>query len=254
MRNLSPGARATVSEYRSWKPTARAFRLRAVILTILLIGVFRAVAQDTDWGKAALAEQQTVMARQAFAAAYEFLSRFVDNAELPPFPTVIYDISADTEVPPTSLGTYDGSAQIRVPPLGLDPGRWSLWGHDLTSSLYYSILVHEMCHYLVNTITPGLTMAEQEYIAYVAQFESMPDELRQAILTSSPATGFDTFLQINVVSYAFLGEAFGIASYRYHMRHPSTIERILNGTIYDDLPVYHKPGFWNMGAQTGTGG
>ena len=147
---------------------------------------------------------------------------------------------------PPPLGEYDRTTHtVRVAmPEAAGFAERRYWGVAPGPALLDSVLVHEFCHSVVDFVSPGLQTAEEEFIAYVVQFELMDDALRASILQSSLIMALDTFTQINGLTYAALGSDFGIAAYLYHQRHPSTLARVLNGTSWEGMSVYLKPGFW----------
>lgn len=104
-------------------------------------------------------------------------------------------------------------------------------GFDLALSrqFHLGIVVHEVAHAIAdgnfNVAQPPWIASE--YIAYVTQFATMTERLRQRILAAHPVTAFDSVYQINDMMLTFNPERFGVKSY-LHFRLPENGRRFLD--------------------------
>lgn len=80
------------------------------------------------------------------------------------------------------VSTFRGYVRARGDWLGMPP----------TRSLYRSFLVHELTHALVHHAAPNLTVARQEYLAYVVQISLLPRRTRERLLARNPLASFQS--------------------------------------------------------------
>ena len=65
---------------------------------------------------------------------------------------------------------------------------------------------------------PGPSIQAREYVAYVAMFAMMADDLRERILANNSGAGFESAYAINSVFYALDPMTFGIEAYRHYLQ------------------------------------
>jgi len=88
-----------------------------------------------------------------------------------------------------------------------------VFGQKLTPELYQSILVHELCHLLANAAAGKiLGTAVSEYIAYVAQIQSLKEQTIRRIIANYHTDPFKT-REINSFNLWKNAHRFGIRSY-----------------------------------------
>lgn len=116
-----------------------------------------------------------------------------------------------------------------------------------TPQLYESVLLHEMIHLLSKQLYlySDYGHAQEEYIAYVAQIESLPEHERERVLRScaAPECVFADEMNINDIVHFADPHAFGVMSWRHFTSNEGgrmMLDRIYSGAFkpinLSDLP------------------
>jgi len=84
-------------------------------------------------------------------------------------------------------------------------------------SLYLSLVAHEVAHSIVHrqTTEKPLSRATHEYIAYVTQLATLPDAVRQSVLSRFRQQAFTHRQEITDLLWAMDPEVFAVKSYRH---------------------------------------
>lgn len=109
-------------------------------------------------------------------------------------------------------------------------------GLPMDSELYSSIFTHEVAHAIAheNFAAAKPPTVAHEYIAYTVQLATLPDALRNRILTAIPGTGFEHEREISELYMAFNPDRFAVQVYRHFMRSTNRAEffaRLLSGAF-----------------------
>lgn len=131
-----------------------------------------------------------------------------------------------------SLGQFDPThSEIRV--LSLTDFRAACaddppFEISLSPEIYRSFIVHEVVHAVTHVALAGRAVRrlDMEYLAYVAQLTSLPDDLRAQLIAASDTEGFERAEQINAFVYFADPNRFGIMSYLHYQR-PENGDRYL---------------------------
>ena len=86
-------------------------------------------------------------------------------------------------------------------------------------AMYRSVVTHEVAHAIsdYNFLVSDPTIQAKEYVAYVAMFVTMNENLRKRILHANPGSGFDSELKINTTIYLCDPMHFGVEAYRHYL-------------------------------------
>jgi hypothetical protein len=87
------------------------------------------------------------------------------------------------------------------------------FGMPMNSEIHRSFIVHEVIHALTYVGSKEVAPLKMEYLAYVAQFASMSDDLRGRLITMSGAGPFSKDEEISVDAYVLDPNRFGIRSW-----------------------------------------
>ena len=90
----------------------------------------------------------------------------------------------------------------------------------MSTEIYRSFTVHEVVHAVTHVALAGRAVRRLhlEYLAYVAQLTSLPDDVREQLIAASAVEGFDREEQINAFVYFADPNRFGIMSYLHYRR------------------------------------
>lgn len=205
------------------------------------------LAHGESNGDARIADRISVPVRELFEQTRSYFEALDPTAVSVPFPVIrLRKFQGSDRI----VASYDRVTRT-ISTVRLDKYRVPaerLWGLEMDERLYESILVHEFSHHIIESIAPGLPDADQEYIAYVVQFELMDKGLREEVMRSNQTPRLETFLDVNPFTYLYLGSDFGVAAYRYHLHFPDALARFLDGSIRDGLAPYHSLEFWKTPA------
>lgn len=114
------------------------------------------------------------------------------------------------------------------------------FGVPVGSSLYRSVVAHEVAHALVGCHLEQRTLpsAGHEYVAYVTMFATMSPQVREAALRATPGEGFRFDAEINNLRYALDPMVFGADAYRHWLRQPAPMDflrQVIRGQIVPNL-------------------
>ncbi len=92
-----------------------------------------------------------------------------------------------------------------------------------TAEVYRSFVVHEVIHAVTHAALAGRAVRrlQMEYLAYVAQLASLPDELREELIETSGVEGFEREEEMSAFFYFSNPNLYGIKAYM-HYRRPET--------------------------------
>jgi len=145
---------------------------------------------------------------------------------------------ADPALP--HIGAYAlESKTVRL--IGLDRARHqvpenTLFGLPLNTTLYQSVVVHELAHAVANQhfADSRPSLVAQEYIAYAAQLSTMDAATRQRILTSNRLPPYQGIDEMSSIYYAMNPSGFGIKVY-LHFVSLEDPGRFLRGLLSGDI-------------------
>lgn len=162
------------------------------------------------------------LACEAIDNGVEFLRSRGVIVEFPVHVRVVDELSSLHGV--ASLGQYDPERlEIRV----LSLARFlAACAHDppfqcsMTADVYRSFIVHEVVHAVTDRALAGraLRRLDLEYLAYVAQLASLPDDVREQLIAASGTQGFERPEEINAFIYFADPNRFGLMSYLHYRR------------------------------------
>lgn len=110
------------------------------------------------------------------------------------------------------------------------------FGMEMDRALYASFVAHELAHAILDQHADQhpVSLLAHEYIAYVAQFSTMDDKLRDGILARYPLQGFSDLSEVSAIYYALDPCAFGVKAY-LHFRDSADrsglLRKLLSGAI-----------------------
>jgi hypothetical protein len=178
-----------------------------------------------------LEENLCIRAYKEVKAYYEGLGFSVPEDASPAI--VFQDrISLEGRTVPDALGLFDpDSMSIRL--VHLDSEKYQkrgFLGAQPTTEVYYSIVVHELAHYLNALVSPGLLPPADELIASTVQLDLMHRGTRENILSSVEVKKFSSCREITLSAYWFSPDNFILACYCYSKDHPKMFMRYLEQT------------------------
>jgi hypothetical protein len=105
--------------------------------------------------------------------------------------------------------------------------------------LYQSLATHEAAHAVAagNFKIPNPTIQAKEYVAYVAMFSTMSEDLRERVLRAMPGDGLSTPDRLTALLYMFDPMRFGAESYRHYSKlenGAAFLQSVLDGNILTD--------------------
>ena len=151
-------------------------------------------------------------------------------------PSIIFQdqISIKGEVRPDNLGLFD-PATFSIRLVRFESQKFqqqSYLGVEATPYVYYSLIVHELAHYMNALVSPGLPYASNEMIAGTVQLELIDPETRERILGTGEAMRLSSYRDVSLSTYNEIGpQNFILASYGYCKKYPKMLSRFLNQKI-----------------------
>jgi hypothetical protein len=129
--------------------------------------------------------------------------------------TIVDELPSRYELP--ALGQFDTRhGEIRVlsfarslqacidnPPFGV----------PMSSEIHRSFIVHEVIHALTHVAGTTVAPLKMEYVAYVGQFASMSEDLRERLIAMSGAEPFAKDEEISIDAYLLEPNRFGVRSW-----------------------------------------
>lgn len=102
--------------------------------------------------------------------------------------------------------------------------------------LYRSLAAHEIAHALAwaNASTRFLSISAQEYIAYVAMFATMDEQLRASAMSSAPGRSPAGDSEMSDTYYLLAPFRFGVDAYRHYQKQPdgpAFLRAVLRGEV-----------------------
>ena len=190
-------------------------------------------------GAGELERKLSMRAFREVKAYYEELGFSIPDDAVPHI--VFQDrISLEGRKVPDALGLFDpDSMSIRLVHYESEKFQQrGFLGAPATVNLYYSIIVHELSHYVNALVSPGLLPPADELIASTVQLDLMDPATRESILASAEVKKFSSCRDITLSAYWFGPDNFILACYCYSIEHPGMFMRFLsqrNPKIKDPL-------------------
>lgn len=174
----------------------------------------------------------TYMLDKDFREPPEISIRIIDSLQENSVPVAHGHFDAKTKTATVMSRTVYQDARVQNRVLGL----------PMDTELYSSIFTHEVAHAIAHenfAVEKPPTVAH-EYIAYTVQLATLPDALRNRILTAIPGTGFEHEREISELYMAFDPDRFAVQVYRHFMRSTNRTEffaRLLSGA-FKPTPIH----------------
>jgi hypothetical protein len=114
---------------------------------------------------------------------------------------------------------------------------WRPFGQPMDRALYRSFITHEVAHAVAdwNFKIADPAFVAHEYLAYVIQLISMPDDLRASILQAIDIPAFQHTDEITETYYSLNPDYFAVKSFRHFMQakdQTALIRRLLAGKLF----------------------
>lgn len=135
------------------------------------------------------------------------------------------------------IGLYQAGAK-RITLLTYDAAhaRGDVFRSPMNEALYVSFVVHELAHAIADQhfSTGSASLLGHEYLAYVAQLSSLPDDQRAAILERYRLKRFSEPREMSQMFYHLDPTAFGIKAYLHYQGladKQAFVRKLLDGSI-----------------------
>jgi hypothetical protein len=178
-----------------------------------------------------LEESLSIQAYEVVKDYYEGLG-FSIPEDASPFIIFQDRISLEGRNVPDALGLFDPDS-MSIQLVHMDSNKFQqrgFLGAQPTVEVYYSIIVHELAHYLNALVSPGLLPPADELIASTVQLDLMNPRTRENILSSTQVERFTSCRDITLSAYWFGPDNFILACYCYSKEHPNMFMRYLRQT------------------------
>ena len=168
-------------------------------------------------------QEEFASTQKAVKKAYKFFAKHGHTGVKPIVirfqETVMFKFNETTSV--KIYGHYDIAKKVilitKRSATWLNTGK--IYGLKMTDELYRSIITHEIAHFLLNEYSGGITgQGIREYVAYIAQIQSLSKDTIDSILKNYPGEVVDAEWDINFLIYLFDPHKFGVKCYKYYCK------------------------------------
>ena len=160
--------------------------------------------------------------RGEICAGAEDALAFFGRLRLKPIDSIVVEIvpSLPEDVGETAVGCYlEEDARVLVLEFAEFAKQGTWFNVPIDRSMYRSLVTHEVAHAVAacNMARPETPIQAKEYLAYVAMFATMDQELRGRIMDANPCKAFDRESKINATIYLCDPMRFAIRAYRHYL-------------------------------------